>query len=840
MKKGIFRSLRSKLVAYICFLSLPVLFSIAFFLYQSVRDSGAYAQVLQQNAAIQFSAQQALRAAQAGELLLYQALALDETEDIQQLHDLYGQYRGTMTTFDIFIKALCWGTDSEGFRNADGGLTLAQWQRRSWHKKVHIQKPHLSIETLAKEGGSHYRMFARHGEDAIRALQTGFYYALQGKSEAAAKQREIALKSSDQAKQYAERINDVVESLMKFTQEATAESSQAISAVKSSRTLISMITGIILLIGIPILSWIYLTRTLVNPLVRLSDGVQRIGPGSLDEKIVIETEDEIGRLSRHFNRMIDNLKHSTVSREALMAEILERGKVEKSLRRSEEKIRQILESTAEAIYGVDTDGNCTFCNPSCLKMLGYHSAEQLLGKNMHSLTHHKRPDGTAYPEDACRSYDAFRKGESVHVEDEVMWRSDGNSLPVEYWSHPVRQGDAIVGAVVAFVDISERKSMEQRLLQAHKMEAVGRLSGGLAHDFNNQLTVIVGYCAFLLEDTSEDDPRLAEIEEIKKAADRAQNLARQVLAFSRQKALESSIFRVDHLIFDMELMLRRLINEDIELAILTEPALKSVKMGQGQMEQVIVNLAVNARDAMPTGGKLLITTESALFDEAEAQKVGLPPGEYVAVTIQDTGTGMNEEVKGHLFEPFFTTKGRGEGTGLGLATCYSIMRQNKGSITVESEVGKGAKFILYIPAAEGSVEDERSENYSGEMPAGEETVLLVEDEDAVRKLAVKILSQQGYRVLEAENGERALRLCQGASKIDLVVTDVVMPRMGGRELIDKLKAEKVRTKKKVLFMSGYADDLDLSDYSRHMHVGFLQKPFTPASLAHKVREVLDK
>jgi nitrogen-specific signal transduction histidine kinase/ActR/RegA family two-component response regulator len=391
-------------------------------------------------------------------------------------------------------------------------------------------------------------------------------------------------------------------------------------------------------------------------------------------------------------------------------------------------------------------------------------------------------------------------------------------------------------------DTTEQKQLETQFRQAQKMEAVGRLAGGVAHDFNNLLTAILGFSEFAMRKLPPDSAFLrTDLEEIRNAAKRAATLTRQLLIFSRQQVTQPQRVDVNDLLRDLDKMLRRFIGEDIELVFVPAQELEAVMIDPGQLEQVVVNLVVNARDAMPTGGTLIIETGTAILDEEYARlHPEVTTGRYVMLTVSDTGTGMTEEVKSRLFEPFFTTKAAGKGTGLGLATCYGIVRQARGYIGVYSEPGQGTVFKVYLPCAEAAAPGQLPPvEKGGTLPRGTETVLLVEDDLSVRGMAVRVLQTQGYTVLEATDGEDALRLVQEytGGRIRLVVTDVVMPRMSGRELVERLVT--VYPGLKVLYMSGYTDDAIIRHGVLEEGTPFLQKPFTVTDLARRVREVMD-
>jgi len=520
-------------------------------------------------------------------------------------------------------------------------------------------------------------------------------------------------------------------------------------------------------------------------------------------------------------------------------DITERRRTESALRESEDNLRLILESVGEAIYGIDLEGRCTICNPSLLRLLGYRHAEDLLGKEMHAMIHHTRSDGTPCKEEDCRIIRSIRIREGIHADDEVFWRADGTSFPVEYWSYPQMKGDEIVGAVVAFVDITERRSLEGQLRQSQKMEAVGSLAGGVAHDFNNLLTVILGYTEMLNLRFPPGDPSRRDIEEIHKAGKRAEGITRQLLAFSRKQILQPRVIGINSIVKEMDRMIRRLIGEDIDIVARLDDGLWDVMVDPGQVEQVVMNLAVNARDAMPGGGKLTIETSNAVLSEEYSHShVPVAPGPYAMLAISDTGVGMDEETSSKIFEPFFTTKEKGKGTGLGLSTVYGIVKQSGGYIWVYSEPGKGTTFKVYFPRTEDRKDAPGKTVSDAEDLRGEETVLLVEDDESIRKLAAAILGRYGYTVIPACDGVDALEVSEAhEGEIGLLLTDVIMPRMGGGELFNRLR--RLRPDIKVLYVSGYTNNAIVHQGVLDPGIAFLQKPYTPVSLARKVKEVLE-
>ena len=394
-----------------------------------------------------------------------------------------------------------------------------------------------------------------------------------------------------------------------------------------------------------------------------------------------------------------------------------------------------------------------------------------------------------------------------------------------------------IGMFVA--ETTERRGLEAQLQQAQKMEAVGQLAGGIAHDFNNLLTVITSYGAMVMGDLPRESPHAADVQEILNAANRASSLTRQLLAFSRRQVLQPHVLDLNELTGNLEKMLRRLLREDIQLVTRFDPRLALVNADAGQLEQVIVNLVVNARDAMPRGGRISIETSNVTLGEGYGpMHANTTPGPYVLLSVSDTGKGMDKATQAHIFEPFFTTKPIGQGTGLGLSTVYGIVKQSGGYVWVYSELDRGTTFKVYLPAVSGITKPNESErDAQAQVAGGPERILLVEDEPNVRRIAKRILERNGYTVLEASNGTEALRMLERRQEpIALVLTDLVMPEMGGRELASKLRI--VSPTSRVLFMSGYTEDAVLRQSVMEPGAIFLDKPFTFDTLIRKVREAL--
>ncbi len=513
----------------------------------------------------------------------------------------------------------------------------------------------------------------------------------------------------------------------------------------------------------------------------------------------------------------------------------ERAAAEAALRTNERRFRALVEHSWDAVALFGPDGGILYGSPATTRILGYDLGE-FVKLNALDLIHPEDRDAVV----GRLTESMANPGGRVDVAARVR-HQDGTWRYLEGVFTNLLDDPSVSAIVNNYRDATERRSLEQQVIQAQKMEAVGRLAGGVAHDFNNILTAIGGYTDLLLADLPPDDPRRQDVDEIHRAADRAAALTQQLLAFSRRQVLQPKVIDLNALVKNVQKLLRRLIGEDVQLATALAADAGRVRADPGQVEQVIMNLVVNARDAMPGGGQLTIETRNVDLDAAYAMEHRtVVPGPYVLIAVSDTGTGMSADTQSHIFEPFFTTKEVGKGTGLGLATVYGIVKQSGGSIWVYSELGHGTTIKVYLPRVDEPVEPVAQKGPVD--PAhlrGTETILLVEDEPAVRGVARQILTRQGYTVLEASDGPAALKMvAAGGPKVDLVLTDVVMPGMSGRALADHLAGRWPGIK--VLYMSGYTDDAIVRHGMLEPGLAYLQKPFRPEALARKVREVLNR
>ena len=514
-------------------------------------------------------------------------------------------------------------------------------------------------------------------------------------------------------------------------------------------------------------------------------------------------------------------------------DITEKLEAEYALRDSEERYKSFFEEDLTGDYIATPDGAIRSCNPAFARILGFETIGEVKQHNLHTFY----PDSLNFE----NFLSLLREMKKLEYFEKEMRNIQGERIfMVENAIGRFNEEGELEEIKGYIFDNTERKQLEEKLYHAQKMEAVGRLAGGVAHDFNNLLTAIIGYAEMLLMGGSLDEESYANVHEIKKAADRAASLTQQLLAYSRKQMMQPKVIEINYLVTNMELMLRRLIGEDIQLDTNLDPALMPVKADPSQVEQVIMNLAVNARDAMPEGGKLSIATKNVFLDESTCVKYPeISPGYYVLLRVSDTGCGMDEETKEKIFDPFFTTKEIGKGTGLGLSTVFGIVKQSGGHVNVFSDINKGATFHIYLPVIKKVDMDRELEYGAKELRNGSESILVVEDEDVVRRMICRVLINGGYHVYEAAGPITALGITEKMheEKVELLITDIVMPQMNGRKLATKL-LKHFKTMK-VLYISGYTKEAIIQQGILEKNVPYLKKPFTPETLTRKVRELLD-
>jgi two-component system, cell cycle sensor histidine kinase and response regulator CckA len=504
-----------------------------------------------------------------------------------------------------------------------------------------------------------------------------------------------------------------------------------------------------------------------------------------------------------------------------------------ALHRTEAKYRDLVENASDIVFSVNRDGYCLSMNRAGHAISGYAAGHDPLSTHLTQLV---APEQAEF---VRRQFQRVLDGEDVPMLEVVTTNKHGARITLEVAVHPIREGEAIVAAQAIARDVTVRKSLEQQLRQAQKMDLVGQLAAGVAHDFNNLLTIILGHCEVATPLVDHDGRLQHTIDGIRMAAERASSLTGQLLAFSRRQVIQPRLLDLNDVVAEIRNMLSRLIREDIQVRVIPQAALWYVKGDPGQLQQVIVNLAVNARDAMPQGGRLTIKTRTVRYDQAFLESgARVPAGEYVVLSVIDTGIGMDEATRERMYEPFFTTKALGEGTGLGLATAYGIVKQSGGFIFAESRHGEGTTVRVLLPRAHGVLAAAAPVAPRNRAAIGTETVLLVEDEKELRELLREYLVARGYDVLSAATGQEGIALCRTRTDVPAVlVTDIVMPEMNGRILAERLRISYPHLK--VMYISGYADHTLVPRESLPPGTHFLQKPFVLASLAQRIREIID-
>lgn len=549
-----------------------------------------------------------------------------------------------------------------------------------------------------------------------------------------------------------------------------------------------------------------------RPIEKLAEFTHAVGRGDFSRSVPIQSQDEVGTLAVSFNEMITNLK-----------------KAKTELTATRDFADNIIRSIADALIVTDTEGRIKSCNPAVRSILGFEEKE-LSGMLVDKIfSKELREDRTLI--------EGIKQGQVTNRELELESKS-GVLIPVFFSSTKLRDPlNHFQGAVLIARDMRQYKQLQSQYLEAQKMDAVGRLAGGVAHDFNNMLTVINGYSEDILIGLGSAEALPRKVGEIFKAGRRATRLVAQLLSFSRRKAAKPAIININYVIQGMDKMLKLITGTRIEIVILLSEDLWPVRLDSGQFEQMLTNLCVNARDALPEGGKVVIATRNlTMKEDMKLEHPSLPPGEYVLLQVQDNGTGMPPEVKERIFEPFFTTKPKGKGTGLGLAHCFEFMSESNGKIEVDSEVGKGTVFSFYFPRVSGTPSNLIDQEIPKDLPRGKENILLVEDEDLVREFTQRALVGLGYKVAQAMNGQSALKAIEESQEgFDLILSDVFMPGMSGPELAKIMKER--YPKIKIIFMSGYVESEDIGKTETDFF--YLQKPILTSVLALKIREILD-
>ena len=594
--------------------------------------------------------------------------------------------------------------------------------------------------------------------------------------------------------------------------------------LKTGIAIATLLAGLFIILVVVILSRVVQRRT-----QGILDVLREIERGNLESRIPVSARDEVDRIGEGVNRMAAQIEQRTGE-----------------LKSAKEKFRSLFETSRDAIMTLEPPSwRFTSGNPATVRMFGAKDEADFISYGPWQLSPERQPDGRPSGEKAKEMIEtAMRDG--FHLFEWTHRRIGGEDFFADVLlTRMEREGKAMLQATVR--DITERKQkeleharVEEQLRASQKLESIGSLAGGIAHDFNNLLGIINGYSKLTLSGLKDDDPSRGNLmKEIQEAGERAAALTHQLLAFSRRQVLQSKVINLNEIVVGTEKMLRRLIGEDINLTTFSEPGLGRVKADPSQMEQVIMNLAVNARDAMPQGGKLTLEIKNVVLDKENTDWASdVDAGRYVMMAISDTGIGMDAKTRGQIFEPFFTTKEKGKGTGLGLSTVYGIVKQSGGHLSVYSEPGHGTSVKIYLPRVDDKAELSVSPNVPIGSLEGTETILVVEDEDRLRKLVCRVLREKGYTILHAPSGQEALRISKShKGPIPLLLTDVIMPGLSGRETADKLSSE--RPGIKILYMSGYTDDAIVRHGVLEEGVQFLPKPFAPEALARKVREVIE-
>ncbi|VAW68111.1 Phytochrome, two-component sensor histidine kinase; Cyanobacterial phytochrome B [hydrothermal vent metagenome] len=554
-----------------------------------------------------------------------------------------------------------------------------------------------------------------------------------------------------------------------------------------------------------------------------------------DEIITMEADDSCNPMGKPVEITVRTIRNKDDQPQGTlvgMHDLTRSREAAAELKEREQQISDLLNSTAEGIFGLDMEGNCTLANPACIKLLGYTGTDEFIGNNMHALIHYSYEGGEAYDVSQCPIYQSFKTGSKVHCDSEVFWKADGSSFEVEYWAYPIIRNNQVTGTVVTFIDISERLKTEKILRRSQKMDALGQLTGGIAHDFNNQLGVVSGYLEMLAENKTDNESAERWIAISEKATRRCIDLTRQLLNFS---SLQQANTEVVDLIIEMN-ELKELIQLTVTPAVQVQYDIADeiwpIKTSRGELEDAVINLVINARDAMPEGGEILIEISNQVLDKCNFENQEGLEGDYVVVSVNDTGTGISKEIQEHIFDPFFTTKEIGKGTGLGMSMVYGYIKRNNGCINIYSQPGEGTRVSMCFPRSI-TITDTMEHDHNGATTRNKyrgenETILVVDDEPQLRDLAVEILQAQGYQTLVAENGNMAIEILQGDAKVDLLFCDVIMPGLNGYQVAEKVR--QLRPELIIQLTSGLADVSAMTEQKPLTELNVLQKPYLRSSL----------
>ena len=522
-------------------------------------------------------------------------------------------------------------------------------------------------------------------------------------------------------------------------------------------------------------------------------------------------------------------------------QVIEQQQAASAIKEREQQISDLLNYTAEGIFGLDMQGNCTLANPACIELLGYSSEDEFIGKDMHSLMHQRYADRSEYPEDHCLIHKSFKTNTEIHCDSEVFWRADGSSFAVEYWSYPIIRNGEVTGAVITFVDISERLKAEQMLRRSQKMDALGQLTGGIAHDFNNQLGIVSGYMEMLEEYSADNEKASGWVTTSQKATERCINLTRKLLNFSRQQQTNIELIDLKEEINELKELFQRTVTPAVTISYEIAEDLWPIETSLGDLEDALLNLVINARDAMPDGGELNFNIYNLVLDKDEANKDNVKSGDYVVIVIADTGCGIPKEIQENIFDPFFSTKEVGKGTGLGMSMVYGFVNRNHGFINLYSEPGEGTRIKIYFPRAKSTdlPQKEIKSREDIESKRHEKTILIVEDEENLGDLVIELLTIQGYHTLHAENGKAAIKILSSDEHIDLLFCDIVMPGgMNGYQVSEK--ARELRPHLAIQLTSGLADIPPSSGVQAVLETNILQKPYSRSDLIKCINKFFEK